>query len=129
MREVDVEQQARRLYGANDDISRCTKARVGRHRVRHTTSVGGDAYRRSGKSWLFMLPAAGSVDGVTAVIVPTISLRQDLIGSMSSRRYPVCGMERFEAAISREDHIGHARVGRFPGVWTVHRRESGPCTN
>ena len=26
-----------------------------------------------------MLPAAGSIDGVTIVIVPTISLRQDLI--------------------------------------------------
>ena len=32
-----------------------------------------------GKSWLFILPAAGSIDGVTIVIVPTISLRQDLM--------------------------------------------------
>ena len=32
-----------------------------------------------GKSWLFILPAAGSIDRVTIVIIPTISLRQDLI--------------------------------------------------
>lgn len=32
-----------------------------------------------GKSLFFMIPAAGSTDGVTVVVVPVVSLRQDLV--------------------------------------------------
>ncbi|KAK4960876.1 hypothetical protein LTR10_001365 [Elasticomyces elasticus] len=32
-----------------------------------------------GKSLFFMIPAAGSKDGVTIVVVPVVSLRQDLV--------------------------------------------------
>lgn len=78
MRDVDVEQQAKRLYGANAIFRGVQKPALdaivsGTPRVLVVMRTGG------GKSWLFMLPAAGSIDGVTVVIVPTISLRQDFM--------------------------------------------------
>ncbi len=78
MREVDVERQAKRLYGANATFRGVQKPALdaivsGTPRVLAVMRTGG------GKSWLFMLPAAGSADGVTIVIVPTISLRQDFM--------------------------------------------------
>lgn len=78
MREVDVEIQAKRLYGSNATFRGVQKPALdaiisGAPRVLVVMRTGG------GKSWLFMLPAAGSVDGVTIVIVPTISLRQDFM--------------------------------------------------
>jgi superfamily II DNA helicase RecQ len=41
----------------------------------------------SGKSLLFILPAAGSEDGLTIVIVPTLSLQEDV-----KRRYEAAGI-------------------------------------
>jgi len=78
MRAVDVEAQAKRLYGAEAMFRGVQKPALdaivaGQPRVLIVMRTGG------GKSWLFMLPAAGSIDGVSIVIVPTISLRQDLM--------------------------------------------------
>ncbi|KAL9628824.1 MAG: hypothetical protein Q9204_005638 [Flavoplaca sp. TL-2023a] len=78
MREVDVEGQAKRLYGPDASFRGVQRTALdaivrGDPRVLVVMRTGG------GKSWMFMLPAAGSTDGVTVVIVPTISLRQDLM--------------------------------------------------
>jgi superfamily II DNA helicase RecQ len=78
MRAVDVEMQAKRLYGSSATFRGVQKPALdaivsGHPRILVVMRTGG------GKSWLFMLPAAGSVDGVTIVIVPTISLRQDFM--------------------------------------------------
>jgi superfamily II DNA helicase RecQ len=78
MRTVDVEAQAKRLYGAEAMFRGVQKPALdaiisGQPRMLVVMRTGG------GKSWLFMLPAAGSIDGVSIVIVPTISLRQDMM--------------------------------------------------
>lgn len=87
MREVDVERQARRLYGDHATFRGVQKPALdaivtGTPRVMAVMRTGG------GKSWLFMLPAAGSIDGVTIVIVPTISLRQDFMDRCSRDGIP-----------------------------------------
>ena len=50
------------------------------------------------KRWFFILPAAGSIDTVTIVIVPAISLRHEYIDRCSRAGIYVCGMERIQAA-------------------------------
>lgn len=73
-----MEQQARRLYWDHAVFRGVQKPALdaivsGTPRVLAIMRTGG------GKSWLFMLPAAGSVDRVTIVVVATISLRQDFM--------------------------------------------------
>lgn len=77
MQAVDVEAQLRRLYGEEARFRGVQKPALdaiiaGAPRVLVVMRTGG------GKSTFFMLPAMGSPNGVTIVIVPTVSLRQDL---------------------------------------------------
>ncbi|KAK4551325.1 hypothetical protein LTR86_011232, partial [Recurvomyces mirabilis] len=46
-----------------------------------------------GKSLFFMIPAAGSKDGVTIVVVPVVSLRQDLVDRCERVGLPVAAWD------------------------------------
>ena len=78
MRGVDVKQQLRLMYGEKAEFRGVQEealeaiVNAGRRRVLVVAGTG------SGKSLLFMLPAAGSEEGLTIVVVPTISLQEDL---------------------------------------------------
>jgi superfamily II DNA/RNA helicase len=76
-RNISIEAELHRLYGDNAKFRGVQEAALnaiiaGVPRILVIMRTGG------GKSILFTLPAAGSRTGVTIVIVPTISLRQDL---------------------------------------------------
>lgn len=78
MRGVKIDVQLRRMYN-RDDIDFRGKQREGLEAI-----VAGEPYitvimrTGGGKSLMFMLPAFASEDGVTVVIVPIVSLREDL---------------------------------------------------
>jgi len=76
MRGVDITRQFQRMYGPQEAFRGVQKEALdaivaGISQVLVVMRTGG------GKRILFTLPAAGSPDGVTIVIVPVISLRQD----------------------------------------------------
>ena len=74
MRSIDIEHQLRSMYGDRAEFRGIQKralesiVEAGKRRVLVVAGTG------SGKSLLFMLPAAGSEDGLTIVVVPTLSL-------------------------------------------------------
>lgn len=78
MRGVDIEHQLRLMYGDGAEFRGIQEqalgsiVKAGRRRVLVVAGTG------SGKSLLFMLPAAGSEDGLTIVVVPTLSLQEDV---------------------------------------------------
>jgi superfamily II DNA helicase RecQ len=78
MRGVDIEHQLRLMYGDGAEFRGLQEqalgsiVKAGRRRVLVVAGTG------SGKSLLFMLPAAGSEDGLTIVVVPTLSLQEDV---------------------------------------------------
>lgn len=78
MRGIDIEQQLRLMYGDEAEFRGVQKhaldsiVKAGKRRVLVVAGTG------SGKSLLFMLPAAGSEDGLTIVVVPTLSLQEDV---------------------------------------------------
>ena len=88
MRAIDIDVQLTRFYGRKYVDFRATqraglKAIVeGRPYVLAIMPTGG------GKSLLFILPAAAFIDGVTIVIVPITSLRQDLWERSTERGIP-----------------------------------------
>jgi superfamily II DNA helicase RecQ len=74
MRGIDVKQQLRLMYGEKAEFRGVQEevleaiVNAGRRRVLVVVGTG------SSKSLLFILPAAGSEEGLTIVVVPTISL-------------------------------------------------------
>lgn len=87
MRGIDIEHQLRSMYGDGAEFRGIQEAalesivKAGKRRVLVVSGTG------SGKSLLFMLPAAGSEDGLTIVVVPTLSLQEDVKG-----RYEAAGI-------------------------------------
>ncbi|KAI7550457.1 hypothetical protein KC331_g3162 [Hortaea werneckii] len=75
---IDIERQLRLMYGDEAEFRGVQKdaldsiVKAGKRRVLVVAGTG------SGKSLLFMLPAAGSEDGLTIVVVPTLSLQEDV---------------------------------------------------
>lgn len=102
MRGVDVEAQLKQLYGPAARFRGMQRSALdaivaGAPRVLAIMRTGG------GKSLLFTLPAAGSRDGVTAVVVPTVALREDQIEN--------CGRDGIEcAAWNGQRPPYHARI-------------------
>jgi superfamily II DNA or RNA helicase len=80
MRGIDIEHQLRSMYGDGAEFRGIQEealesiVKAGKRRVLVVSGTG------SGKSLLFMLPAAGSEDGLTIVMVPTLSLQEDVKG-------------------------------------------------
>ena len=78
MRSIDIEHQLRSMYGDRAEFRGIQKralesiVEAGKRRVLVVAGTG------SGKSLLFILPAAGSEDGLTIVVVPTLSLQEDV---------------------------------------------------
>jgi superfamily II DNA helicase RecQ len=77
MRQVDVEGQLKRMYGAQAQFRGKQREALdaivsGQPRIVVVMRTGG------GKSLLFMLPAAASRDGVTIVVMPKIMLQEDM---------------------------------------------------
>ncbi|KAL1582253.1 hypothetical protein WHR41_09118 [Cladosporium halotolerans] len=77
MREIDVEAQLKKMYGAQAQFRGKQREALdaivsGQPRIVVVMRTGG------GKSLLFMLPAAASRDGVTIVVMPKIMLQEDM---------------------------------------------------
>jgi superfamily II DNA helicase RecQ len=78
VRAIDIEHQLRLMYGNGakfwgiQEQALESIVKAGKRRVLVVAGTG------SGKSLLFMLPAAGSEDGLTIVVVPTLSLQEDV---------------------------------------------------
>jgi superfamily II DNA helicase RecQ len=78
MRSVDIKQQLRLMYGEKAEFKGVQEealeaiVKTGRRRVLVVAGTG------SSKSLLFMLPAAGLEEGLTIIVVPTISLQEDM---------------------------------------------------
>jgi len=77
MRDIDVEGQLKRMYGAQAQFRGKQREALdaivsGQPRIVVVMRTGG------GKSLLFMLPAAASRDGVTIVVMPKIMLQEDM---------------------------------------------------
>lgn len=78
MRDIDIDVQLKKFYDSPDARFR------GLQQEGLEAIVGGRPFiliimrTGGGKSLMFMLPASASIDGLTIVIVPMVSLRQDL---------------------------------------------------
>jgi superfamily II DNA helicase RecQ len=85
MREIDVDRQLKKMYGAQARF--CGKQREasetiirGRPRIIVVMRTGGN------KCLLFMLPASASRGGVTVVVMPKVILQEDMAAGMRFER-------------------------------------------
>jgi len=76
MRQVDIDEELRRLVGEQAQF-RSVQKRALQSIMQHKSPVVAIMGTGAGKSILFMLPASVS-SGVTVVIVPLVSLREDM---------------------------------------------------